>query len=193
MSAEVGVSDVAVLVGNTTFCTGFAIAPMVLAPFSETIGRKPVFIVTGILLVGSSCNLRLWDLTVSAFYQCASSTMPLLVLFRDTSRPLSSRDDVVSGIYHAEDRNMAMALFSGAALMGFLPTNINGGLRILAVILFSRETHGSVLLSKKAKVWNNCYQAREDAEFLGLDMPVATDAEKNQGQRIRWKVLSDEE
>ncbi len=53
MSAEWGVSEVAVLVGITTFCTGFAIAPMVLAPFSKINGRKPVFIVTGILFVGS--------------------------------------------------------------------------------------------------------------------------------------------
>jgi len=41
------VSDVAMLVGITTFTTGFGIAPMVLAPFSEINGRKPVFLITG--------------------------------------------------------------------------------------------------------------------------------------------------
>lgn len=51
MSALWGVSDVAALVGITTFTCGFAVAPMVLAPFSEINGRKPVFIVTGILFV----------------------------------------------------------------------------------------------------------------------------------------------
>lgn len=45
------VSQTAILVGITTFTTGFSIAPMVLAPFSEINGRYPVFVVTGILFV----------------------------------------------------------------------------------------------------------------------------------------------
>jgi hypothetical protein len=44
-------SNVAVLVGITTFCVGFALAPMVLAPFSEMNGRYPVFVVAGIVYV----------------------------------------------------------------------------------------------------------------------------------------------
>ena len=39
MTAEWNVSEVAALVGITSFCCGFAIAPMVLAPFSEIQGR----------------------------------------------------------------------------------------------------------------------------------------------------------
>lgn len=49
MSIEWGVSRLAVLVGLTTFCIGFAVAPMVLAPFSEINGRYPVFLVSGTL------------------------------------------------------------------------------------------------------------------------------------------------
>ena len=51
MSEYWHVSQVAIYVGITTFTTGFAIAPMVLAPFSELNGRRPVFIATGILFV----------------------------------------------------------------------------------------------------------------------------------------------
>lgn len=51
MSDYWGVSQVAIYVGITTFTTGFAVAPMVLAPFSELNGRKPVFVATGILFV----------------------------------------------------------------------------------------------------------------------------------------------
>jgi hypothetical protein len=40
MTAEWNVSEVAALVGITSFCCGFAIAPMVLAPFSEIQGRS---------------------------------------------------------------------------------------------------------------------------------------------------------
>jgi MFS family permease len=49
MKSEWQVSKVAVLVGITTFTSGFAIGPMVLAPFSEVYGRKPVFVATAIL------------------------------------------------------------------------------------------------------------------------------------------------
>ena len=51
MSEYWGLSQTAVYVGITTFTTGFALAPMVLAPFSEFNGRKPVFVATGILFV----------------------------------------------------------------------------------------------------------------------------------------------
>jgi len=46
-----GVSDVAYNVGITIFTLGFGVAPMVLAPFSEINGRRPVFIATGLLFV----------------------------------------------------------------------------------------------------------------------------------------------
>lgn len=46
-----GISGKAVLVGITTFTTGFGLGPMFLAPFSELRGRKPVFCVTGILFL----------------------------------------------------------------------------------------------------------------------------------------------
>lgn len=120
---------------------------------------------------------------------------------------------VVSDIYHAEDRNTPMALFSGAALAGtglgplcssfiaqhlswrwvFYVQTIDGGLLILAVIFFFKETRGSVLLSKKAKVLNTWYQAREDAGYVGITMPATAVSEKKQYQRVRWKVKADEE
>lgn len=46
------VSSVAFDTGITVFCVGFAIAPMVLAPFSEINGRRPVFIASGVLFTG---------------------------------------------------------------------------------------------------------------------------------------------
>lgn len=55
MSNYWAVSEIAIFVGITTFTTGFAVAPMVLAPFSELNGRKPVFVATGILFV--TCQL----------------------------------------------------------------------------------------------------------------------------------------
>ena len=64
---------------------------------------------------------------------------------------------------------------------------------ILAVIVFFKETRGSVLLSKKARILNKWYEAREAAGYVGFEMHSAEDGIKTSSQRIRWKVKSDEE
>ena len=207
MSAEWGVSQEAIYVGITTFTTGFAIAPMVLAPFSEINGRKPVFVATGILFV--VCQLccavtRSYPgMLVARFWVgVGGSTFSTMV------------GGVVSDIYHTKDRNTPMALFSGAALFGtglgplvsgfiaqhttwrwvFYLQVITCGLMILAVILFFRETRGSVLLSRKAHLLNRWYEERERAGYVGFMMPVNDDKSGiKAAQRIRWKVKSDEE
>ena len=67
------------------------------------------------------------------------------------------------------------------------------GLCILAVILFLNESRGSVLLSRKAQTLNHWYEARENAGYKSFDSPCASDVETEQGERLRWKVKSDEE
>ncbi|MCJ1233261.1 hypothetical protein MMC14_001216 [Varicellaria rhodocarpa] len=111
ISQEWDVSIVATYVGITTFTTGFGIAPMILAPFSEINGRKPVFVATGILFV--ICQLccavtRSFPgmLVARFFVGVGGSTFSTMV------------GGVISDIYHTEDRNTPMALFSGAALFG---------------------------------------------------------------------------
>ena len=110
------------------------------------------------------------------------------------------------------DRNTPMALFSGAAFLGtglgplcsgfiaqhlswrwvFYVQVIDCGLIILLVMLFFKETRGSVLLSRRAKALNSWYEAREQKGLVGFDMPIEVDGKKR-SQRIRWKVKSDEE
>lgn len=200
-----GVSPVAINVGITAFTTGFATAPMVLAPFSELNGRKPVFIATGILFVISQicCAVtRSYGGMIAArfFTGVGGSTFSTMV------------GGVVSDIYATEDRNTAMALFSGSALMGtglgplcsgfiaqhlswrwvFYVQVIVDGFLILLVAVFFKETRGSVLLSRKAQKLNDWYAAREEAGLTGFDVAVEGTDEK-QSQRIRWKVKADEE
>ena len=199
------ISEVAAVVGITTFCCGFAIAPMVLAPFSEIQGRYPVFVGAGILyLICQICCAVTWSypgMLVARFWTgCGSSVFSTMV------------GGVVSDLYHAEDRNTPMALFSGGALFGtglgplvsgFIAQNttwrwvfwvqvITCGCLITAVTVFFQETRGSILLSRKAACLNKWYEAREQAGYVGFDIPIAG-TEKTESQRIRWKVKSDEE
>ena len=200
-----GVSPTAINVGITTFTTGFATAPMVLAPFSELNGRKPVFIVTGILFV--ICQLccavtRSYGGMLAArfFAGVGGSTFSTMV------------GGVVSDIYITKDRNTAMALFSGSALLGtglgplcsgFVAQHLSwrwvfyiqvmfDAFFILLVSVFFKETRGSVLLSRKAHKLNDWYEAREKAGLTGFDMLVEG-GDKKQSQRIRWKVKADEQ
>jgi multidrug resistance protein len=206
MTEEWGISNVAALVGITTFTTGFAIAPMVLAPFSEINGRRPVFIASGILFVICQLCSGLTQsyagmLVVRFFLGVGGSTFSTMV------------GGVVSDIYHAQDRNTPMALFSGGALFGtgfgplvsgFVAQNaswrwifymqaIADGLMVALICVTFKETRGSVLLSGKASALNKYYAARESAGYFGFDMPLSEKPSGAVSQRLRWKVKSDED
>ncbi|KAF1990448.1 MFS general substrate transporter [Aulographum hederae CBS 113979] len=217
MEEEWHVSDIAILVGITTFTTGFGIAPMVLAPFSEINGRKPVFIATGILFVVCQlcCGLTrsYAGLLVARFFVgVGGSTFSTMV------------GGVVSDIYVAADRNTPMALFSAAALVGtgmgplicgFIAQNVNwrwifyvqtiaDAVIVALIAVCFQETRGSILLSRKAQRLNKWYEERENAGYYGMNMPSSTapsssaitTPEKQTSshpQRIRWKVRSDED
>lgn len=64
---------------------------------------------------------------------------------------------------------------------------------MVIVVLFFKETRGSVILSRKAKGLNKWYEGLEQAGYYGMTMPISTESEKGLPQRIRWKVKADEE
>ncbi|CAA9965728.1 mfs multidrug [Pyrenophora teres f. maculata] len=206
MTQEWGVSSVAALVGITTFTTGFAFAPMVLAPFSEINGRRPVFLASGVLVVICQLCSGLTQsyggmLAARFFLGIGGSTFSTMV------------GGVVSDIYHTQDRNTPMALFSGSALFGtslgpfvcgFIAQNttwrwifyvqaISCGMMVALICVVFKETRGSVLLSRKARCLNKWYEAREAAGYYGLQVPSDEKGMSKTSQRLRWKVRSDEE
>ena len=127
---------------------------------------------------------------------------------------------VISDIYHTEDRNTPMALYSGFALMGtglgpmisgFVAENllwrwvfwlqvILDGVVFGSIVLFFQETRGSVLLSRKANALNKYL---DELERAGCAPRIADNSEqksesveKNQLdpelKRARFKVAADE-
>jgi MFS family permease len=126
---------------------------------------------------------------------------------------------VVSDIYHSQERNTPMALYSGSALAGtglgpmvsgfiaehlawrwvFYMQIIVFGVVVAMVIIFFKETRGSVLLSRKAKALNAYLEKLESAGVFPLisDLDLATpNPEKEQlplsaqplPRRLRFKV-----
>ncbi|KAI9733022.1 MAG: hypothetical protein M1834_003567 [Cirrosporium novae-zelandiae] len=207
MSEEWGLEQVAVSVGITTFTTGFAVMPMVLAPFSELNGRKPVFLSTGLLFlvcqIACAFTHSYAGMIVARFFVGAgASTFSTMV------------GGIISDMYHASERNTPMVLFSTGTLFGtglgpvisgvivqhtywrwlFYVQIIMDGVVILLISLLFKETRGSVLLSRKAKALNGWYEAIEKEGYVGFEWPSSSyNPEQTPSMRIRWKVKADEE
>ncbi|KAF5586953.1 drug proton antiporter YHK8 [Fusarium subglutinans] len=186
MARDIGASHTATLVGITTFCAGFAIAPMALAPISEIWGRRPVFILAGFVFVISQavCSVmpNLAGMLIARFFIGVGGSVFSSVV-----------GGVIADLWEKEERNTPMALFSGFVLFGtglgplvsaafvndleddtmawkwsFWHQVILDGLLLVAILILFKETRGSVLLSRKAKKLNQWYQQLEDAGVYGL-------------------------
>jgi multidrug resistance protein len=199
-----GISRVVFNLGITIFTIGFGIAPMVLAPFSEINGRRPVFIATGLLFVICQLGCALTQsfagmLTSRFFLGCGGSTFGTMV------------GGILADIWQTSERNTAMTLFTGATMFGtglgplisgFVTQNlswrwvfylqiISSGTLVALVTIFFKETRGSILLSRKAKRLNRWYEQLEEAGCMGME--VRRPDGGTSCQRIRWKVKSDED
>ncbi|KAK2761349.1 hypothetical protein FQN54_001871 [Arachnomyces sp. PD_36] len=184
------ISPIVFNLGITAYTLGFAVAPMITAPFSEINGRRPIIVASGLLFM-----------IARVVAGAAGSTYSTMV------------GGVLSDIYAAENRNSPMAIYACFALFGtglgpmvcgiiayhtswrwiYYTQAIMSAVVVIPLIFFFRETRGSVLLSRKAKTLNKWYDALEDAGYVGLDLPIGDDGEKRESKRIRWKVKSDEE
>ncbi|TPX15296.1 uncharacterized protein E0L32_004573 [Thyridium curvatum] len=188
MAEVFGVSQTAVLVGITTYCIGFALTPMVLAPFSEINGRYPVFVVSGIIFV-------LFQAISGLVNNLAGMLVARFICGGGGSVFSTMVGGVIADMYRAEDRNTPMAIFSGAVMAGtgmgplvaaviteryplathgqvwrwvFWHQVILGGVLMVALVLFFYESRGSVLLSRKASAVNKWYEKLEDAGYYGV-------------------------
>ncbi|KAK3629311.1 hypothetical protein LTR56_013030 [Elasticomyces elasticus] len=206
MAREWDVSSIAALVGVTIYTVGFAIAPMILAPLSELRGRRPVFIITGVLFVigvlfCAVTRLYVGMLLARLLVGCASSTFAVVVV------------GVIADIYtETTERDQALALFTAGAMFGtgFGPL-ISGfivqqlGFRwlfwILAIfltvmvivfMLLFKESRADILLSKEAKALNDWYDAAEQ-ELQGHSSEEERKESPSPPALFRWKVKADEE
>lgn len=120
---------------------------------------------------------------------------------------------IIADIYHAQDRNTPMTLFSASALFGtglgplvcgfigeyttwrwiFYIQIIIAAMITLSVILFFRETRGTVVLHQRAKALNRWYEQLEVSGCEGVHFPQESTSSEKLGLRIRWKIAEDED
>ncbi|ORY57782.1 major facilitator superfamily domain-containing protein [Pseudomassariella vexata] len=195
MASEFGVSRTAVLTGVTTFTGGFALAPMILASFSEINGRYPVFVIAGIVFV-------VFQVVCGVVSSLAGMLIARFLTGVGSSVFSTMVGGVIADLWEKEKRNTPMALFSGSVLMGtglgplvssvmvyrweggntvgpgatwrwvFWHQVIADMVVVAAIVVFFHESRGSVLLSRKARKLNQWYEALEEKGFPGVWMPV---------------------
>ncbi|GKT41378.1 MFS transporter prlG [Colletotrichum spaethianum] len=188
MADDLGTSQLLVLVGITTFCVGFALSPMVLAPLSEIYGRYPVFIISGVVYV-------IFQAVCSVAPNLATMLIARFLVGVGGSVFSSVIGGVIADLWAKDERNTPMALFSGAVLAGtgagplvaslmvkrmgaengtmawkwiFWHQVIIDTVLVVALAVFFKESRGSVILSRKAEALNHWYQAREESGHYGV-------------------------
>lgn len=186
IAAELGTTRIGALCGVTTFCMGFALAPMVLAPFSEVKGRYPVFVLSGMLftLFQAVCGLvhSLAGMLIARFMTGVGGSVFSTVV-----------GGVIADMFEKEERNTPMALFSGSVLVGtglgplcaavmtqrwgdqgqkwkwifWHQVIFDSGLMVAIAVLF-KESRGCVLLSRRVKKLNTWYEELEANGIYGV-------------------------
>lgn len=183
-------SNLSVEAGITTFCIGFALAPMVLAPFSEINGRYPVFVASGFVYV-------VFQAVCGLVTTVTGMLVARLLVGVGGSVFSTMVGGVIADLWDKGGRNTPMAIFSGSVFVGtgagplvaavlterFGHGNVSGlgaawkwvfwhqvimsTIVIGALALLFKESRGSVLLSRKAKMLNHWYEALEDSGLYG--------------------------
>ncbi|KAF9876976.1 MFS multidrug transporter [Colletotrichum karsti] len=188
MADDLNTSRLAVLTGITTFCIGFALSPMVLAPLSELWGRYPVFVISGVVYV-------VFQAVCSVAPNLAAMLIARFLVGVGGSVFSSVIGGVIADLWAKEQRNTPMAIFSGAVLAGtgagplvaavmtkrmgatdptmawkwiFWHQVIIDTVLVVALAVLFKESRGSVILSRKARAVNTWYERLEATGYYGV-------------------------
>ncbi|KAF1355973.1 MFS general substrate transporter [Lizonia empirigonia] len=163
---EFGVSDVVEILATGLYLIGFGVGALFAGPFSETLGRNPVYIIT----------LTIYMIFIMASGLAKNIQQQLVFRFLAGffgSTPLTCAGGSISDLWTPMERVFAFPMFANAAFLGpvmgpviggFIAqstivswrwvewtTLIMSGLVLSLVVLFQPETYAPVLLAWKAQ------------------------------------------
>ncbi|WRT64415.1 uncharacterized protein IL334_001347 [Kwoniella shivajii] len=105
------VSDEAIYLSITLFVVGFGVGPLVFAPMSEIIGRKPIY------------SISIFFYFIFTLPSCLAKNIGTMLVCRllagiASSAPMTNVGGTISDIWAVEERGVPMAIFSCAIFMG---------------------------------------------------------------------------
>ncbi|WLF79398.1 Synaptic vesicle transporter SVOP [Lodderomyces elongisporus] len=161
-----GVSEeVVILASVTVFVIGFGVGPLVFAPMSEEVGRKPIYAVTLFVAV-------IFIIPCGAARNIGTLLVCRLIDGIAFSAPMTLIGGSLADIWDGPERGVAMAIFSAAPFLGPVCGPVFGGLLgdytstwrwiywaflIIAGVFYAifivvvPETHHGTLLKKRSK------------------------------------------
>ncbi|KAK0534759.1 hypothetical protein OC842_002541 [Tilletia horrida] len=193
MERELGVEKhVVSLLGVSLYALGFSLPPLVLAPFSEALGRKTIYITTyivwAVLFLGVGFAQNIETVLILRFLQGA---------FGSTGSTMVG--GTISDIFRTPDRGVPMALFAigGIAGTGIGPvwagwiaqylswrwiqwiSAAQAGAFFVAFALTIEESRGSVILTRRAaklrkETGDQRYRARAEEERASMATLIKT-------------------
>lgn len=117
---EFKVSQEIVTLGVSLFVLGFALGPLLWAPFSELYGRQLVFVGTYAAFMAFNAGVAgadsIYSLLILRFFAAAFG-----------SSPLTNAGGVIADLFTANERGVVMSIFSAAPFMGPVLGPIIGG------------------------------------------------------------------
>jgi MFS family permease len=180
------------LLGISIYALGFGLPPLMLAPFSEVFGRNPIYLVSHllytILFIGTGFAQNISTVIVLRFLQGA---------FGSTGSTMVG--GTIADIWTSKERGPPMSLFALAAIFGtgfgpfwagFVEGNPSLGWRwiqyiqaiytgagFIVLLLFLKETRGSVLLTRKAarlrkETGDERYRAKAEEERASIGILI---------------------
>ncbi|GAA5905253.1 hypothetical protein JCM6882_003727 [Rhodosporidiobolus microsporus] len=166
MSQDFGVSTEVTALVTSVFLAGYCLGPLIWAPLSEIVGRRPVFVGTmlcfAIWQIGDALAKNIWTVIIIRFFAATFA-----------SSPLTNAGGIIADIWDPVNRGKAMALFSASVFIGPVVGPIIGGFTTMnsklrwpwifwfigiwglaswvLIAVFLPETYHPALLAKRAK------------------------------------------
>lgn len=192
IAEEFGVSDEVVTLGLSLYVLGFAFGPMLLAPFSEFYGRKPIYLVSWFIFT-------VFQIPLAVAPNIATVLVCRFIQGFMGSTPLANTGGVVHDIFRRDESGFATSIYAlsstigppfGNGVTGYIAQNLGWrwlfwfnlivfGAHFLILLVFFPETRDTIILMKKA---------RQVREKTGNDDYVAPhENDRKQPGRL-WKV-----
>ncbi|GAA6008917.1 hypothetical protein JCM10207_004025 [Rhodosporidiobolus poonsookiae] len=166
IAADFGVGSVVSALVTSLFLCGYCLGPLIWAPLSEIVGRRPIFVISLFIFA-------LWQIGCALAKNIQTLCIMRFLAGTFAASPLTNAGGVIADIWDPVGRGKAMAVFSSSVFLGpvigpivggFLEMNQRyrwpyifwiimawGGFSVISLAAFLPETYHPALLAKRAK------------------------------------------